>query len=50
MPEGPSRMQENFQLFDFELGSEDVGAIGALAPGEDGRTGPHPDKFDKIPT
>ncbi|MGB3634936.1 MAG: aldo/keto reductase [Rubrobacteraceae bacterium] len=45
----PSRMQENFELFDFELESDDMDAITALDKGEDGRTGPHPDKFDYIP-
>ncbi len=46
----PSRMKENFEIFDFELGSEDMKAITALDRGEDGRTGPHPDTFDKIPS
>ena len=45
----PERMQENFELFDFELDSDDMEAITALDKGEDGRTGPHPDKFDYIP-
>jgi len=44
-----SRMKENFELFDFELGSEDMDAITALDRGEDGRTGPHPDTFDYVP-
>ena len=44
----PSRMRENFELFDFELGSDDVDAISALDRGEDGRTGPHPDTFDNV--
>jgi 2,5-diketo-D-gluconate reductase A len=46
----PSRMQENFELFDFELGPDDMDAITALDRGEDGRTGPHPDTFAKIPS
>jgi 2,5-diketo-D-gluconate reductase A len=46
----PSRMKENFELFDFELGPDDVGEISALDRGEDGRTGPHPDTFAKIPS
>ncbi len=46
----PARMRENFELFDFELSSEDVDAINGLDQGEDGRTGPHPDKFDMVPT
>ena len=40
----PSRMKENVEIFDFELGSEDMDEITALDRGEDGRTGPHPKK------
>ena len=46
----PSRMRENFELFDFELDSPDMEAISALDRGEDGRTGPNPDTFDMIPS
>ncbi len=46
----PSRMEENFELFDFELEPDDMDAITALDQGEDGRTGPHPDTFAKIPS
>ncbi len=46
----PSRMKENFELFDFELEPNDVDEISALDQGEDGRTGPHPDTFAKIPS
>ena len=45
----PSRIQENFELFDFELEDGDIEAIAALDKGEDGRTGPHPDTFAHIP-
>jgi 2,5-diketo-D-gluconate reductase A len=45
----PSRMEENFALFDFELEPADVDAISALDRGEDGRTGPHPDTFAYVP-
>ena len=45
----PSRMQENFDIFDFELGDRDMAAISALHRGEDGRTGPNPDTFDYVP-
>jgi 2,5-diketo-D-gluconate reductase A len=45
----PSRMQENFELFDFELESGDMDAISGLDRGEDGRTGPNPDTFAYIP-
>jgi 2,5-diketo-D-gluconate reductase A len=41
----PSRIKENFEIFDFELSEEDMAAIGALDRGEPGRTGPHPDVF-----
>jgi 2,5-diketo-D-gluconate reductase A len=41
----PSRMRENFDIFDFELAPEDMDAITALDRGEAGRTGPHPDTF-----
>jgi 2,5-diketo-D-gluconate reductase A len=46
----PSRMQENFDIFDFELRSSDVEDISDLHQDEDGRTGPHPDTFDKVPS
>jgi 2,5-diketo-D-gluconate reductase A len=45
----PSRIRENFELFDFELSRDDMAAIAALDEGEDGRTGPHPDTFAYIP-
>src|ERR671910_3138092 len=45
----PSRMKENFELFDFELESGDMDAITALDRGEDGRTGPNPDTFAHVP-
>lgn len=45
----PSRIEENFALFDFELSDHDVDALTALNKGEDGRLGPHPDSFDYIP-
>jgi 2,5-diketo-D-gluconate reductase A len=45
----PSRIQENFELFDFELSADDISAIAALDQGEDGRTGPNPDSFAYIP-
>jgi 2,5-diketo-D-gluconate reductase A len=46
----PSRMKENFEIFDFELASEDMEAITALDRSEEGRVGPHPDKFDMVPS
>jgi 2,5-diketo-D-gluconate reductase A len=45
----PSRMKENFELFDFELEQGDMDEISALDRGEDGRTGPNPDTFAYIP-
>lgn len=45
----PSRMQENFELFDFQLEPDDVDVITALGQGEEGRTGPNPDTFAYIP-
>jgi 2,5-diketo-D-gluconate reductase A len=43
------RMEENFQLFDFELTPDEMAEIGALDRGEAGRRGPNPDTFDWIP-
>jgi 2,5-diketo-D-gluconate reductase A len=45
----PSRIEENFTLFDFELEDAEIDAINALDRGEDGRTGPNPDVFAYIP-
>ncbi|GEO96936.1 aldo/keto reductase [Kocuria turfanensis] len=42
-----SRVEENFQLFDFELTDADIQAITAL--NKDHRTGPDPDTFDYVP-
>ncbi|CAN5641358.1 aldo/keto reductase [soil metagenome] len=43
------RIKENFEIFDFELGAEDIDALTALDKGEPGRTGPNPDTFDYVP-
>jgi 2,5-diketo-D-gluconate reductase A len=43
------RMQENFELFDFELEAGDIERIDALDRGEAGRGGPHPDGFAYVP-
>jgi len=45
----PARIEENFALFDFELGDDQMERVGGLDRGEDGRTGPNPDVFDYIP-
>jgi 2,5-diketo-D-gluconate reductase A len=42
------RIGANLALFDFELSAEDVAQIDALDQGEDGRIGPHPDRFDAV--
>ena len=46
----PSRMRENFELFDFELDPGDMDEISALDQGESGRTGPNPDTFAHVPS
>ncbi|SOD74755.1 diketogulonate reductase-like aldo/keto reductase [Jatrophihabitans sp. GAS493] len=43
----PARIQENFEIFDFELTPAEVGLISAL--NKDERTGPNPDEFNWIP-
>jgi 2,5-diketo-D-gluconate reductase A len=43
----PSRVRENFELFDFELDADGMAAITAL--NRDERTGPDPDTFDYVP-
>ncbi|WP_187369581.1 aldo/keto reductase [Fodinicola acaciae] len=40
----PSRMKENFEIFDFELSPDDVEVVSALDNGQ--RTGPDPDTFN----
>ena len=45
----PSRMRENFELFDFELDPGEMDEISALDQGESGRTGPNPDTFAHVP-
>ena len=43
------RMEENLNVFDFELSAQDVASIDALDKGESGRIGPNPDTFAWIP-
>jgi diketogulonate reductase-like aldo/keto reductase len=40
----PSRIRENFEIFDFELTDEDMASLSALNRGL--RTGPDPDQFN----
>jgi 2,5-diketo-D-gluconate reductase A len=45
----PERIKENFDIFDFELTSEQMEKIKQLNKGKSGRRGPDPDTFDYIP-
>ena len=45
----PARMRENLDLFEFELGPDDMAALASLDQGPAGRIGPHPDSFDWVP-
>lgn len=40
----PTRIKENFEVFDFTLTDDQVAAITAL-DGDEGRIGPHPERF-----
>jgi 2,5-diketo-D-gluconate reductase A len=42
-----TRVEENFDIFDFELDEEAMSAISAL--NRDERTGPNPDEFNYVP-
>jgi len=44
-----ARMEENFLIFDFVLGADDMAAINAIDRGPEGRMGPNPDEFAWIP-
>jgi 2,5-diketo-D-gluconate reductase A len=45
----PERIRENFELFDFELDTDDMSRIDALDRGEEARRGPHPEQFAYTP-
>ena len=44
----PERMKLNLEIFDFNLTEEEMTTIDGLEQGEEGRTGPHPDVFDRV--
>src|SRR3954447_14982516 len=44
----PARIEENFQIYDFELDDDQLERIDALDRGERGRTGPNPDTFAHV--
>lgn len=44
----PARIEENFEIFDFELDEAQMQALSSLDKGEPGRTGPNPDTFDRL--
>ena len=46
----PKRIEENFQIFDFELDDAAMEELTLLDRGEAGRQGPNPDTFDYIPS
>ncbi|MFC0098502.1 aldo/keto reductase [Micromonospora marina] len=46
----PKRIEENFAIFDFTLDDTTMERLTSLDRGEAGRTGPHPDEFDYIPS
>jgi 2,5-diketo-D-gluconate reductase A len=45
----PSRIRENFEIFDFALDDDAMKQISGLDRGEQGRRGPNPDVFDYLP-
>src|SRR3954464_8081656 len=46
----PERMRENFELFDFELSSDQLSQIDGLDKRDAGRTGGDPATFDLVPS
>jgi 2,5-diketo-D-gluconate reductase A len=45
----PERMEENFDIFNFELNDQQMDDITGLNKGDAGRTGPNPDTFEYMP-
>lgn len=43
-----ARQEENFDVFDFELSSEEMAEVYNLEEGEAGRTSQHPDRMDRL--
>ena len=41
-------MQQNINVFDFELSTDDIASIDALDKGAGGRVGPNPDTYEGI--
>jgi len=41
-------MDENLDVFDFELSADEVATIDAFDRGEAGRVGPNPDTYEGI--
>ena len=44
------RLRENFDLFDFDLTSDEMSSITALDQGDAGRRGANPETLDWVPT
>jgi 2,5-diketo-D-gluconate reductase A len=42
------RIEENINIFDYELSAQEIASIDALDKGERGRVGPNPDTYDGV--
>lgn len=45
----PQRIQENIEIFDFELTAKHMSTLDGLDKGDAGRLGPDPDVYDRVP-
>ncbi|TLP74206.1 aldo/keto reductase [Nesterenkonia sphaerica] len=45
--DSPARMQENFDVWGFELSDQEMAELDSLDRGEAGRRGPHPNEFGR---